>query len=359
MKIVRNPIDSSSLFPNNIRHRLPMFSGIPGETADALLAVCTDWIPPGEYGKARLVFPDLTQSDPLNNRWLTELAGANNEFEVYDLNASNFILEKELLYVVYDMDYGCFVPVGSTGLVRRATALSDYMYYGTGASSFQVTVEGAETTHYLDVYNTWSSEPVYANEKIWITYQPFDQPSTAHTPAGNRPMRAGRWYRIQRIPGDNKLFKAPTGGIPAAANTLLKGTNCPVWERTPGADAIRAATSGESINVYNWTPNVVCKDGDRMGIASYFSGGWFVIAEYCQDGSSGGGGGGGTTAGSSVASLAIEDYSSGGQIRGFESTSIVSTIDPLIIDYAVPLADLNVTIDAITLTADSTAAGPI
>lgn len=355
--IIRNPIDSANLFPSNLRTRLPITQRPPHDTVDALLAVCTDWIPPGEYGKARLVFPDTTKADPLNNRWLESLAGANNEIEVFDLQAQNLILEKELLYVVYDSDWGCFVPVGSTGLVRRATVNSDYMLYGDSASSFEVKIEGAETTHNLDVHNTWSSEPVYANEKIWITYQAFDQPSTAHSPAGDRPMRAGRWYRIQRIPGDNKLFKAPTGGLPKATSTLASSTSCPVWERTPGVNVIRPADSGETINVLNWTPNVVAKDGYRFGIASYFSGAWFVIAEYCQEGSTGGGGG--TTAGSSVASLAIEDYSSGGQIRGFESTSIVSTIDPVIIDYAVPPADLNVTIDDITLTSDSTAAGPI
>lgn len=294
----------------------------PHETADALLAVCTEWMPPGEYGKFQLIFPDTAQADPLNNRWLQALGGANNEIEVYDLNAQNCILEKELCYVVYDADWGCFVPVGSSGLIRRATAAEDQLYYGY--TSFDATIEGAESSHIVEVSAAWTSEPVYQNEKMWIVYVPFDNPAV-----GGRPQRAGEWYRIQRIPGDTKLFQAPSGGVPAAVNTFMGAANCSVLERQPNTDSVRAAATGETIRVYNWTPNVIAKDGARIGIAAYMLGGWFAIADYCQEGGQAAGAGnvpGSTQSFVSTSSVSIEDYSGGNGFSLLPADSFLSLI---------------------------------
>jgi hypothetical protein len=355
--IIRKPFDSSSLFPNNLRTRLPITQRPPHETADALLAVCTEWIPPGEYGKAQLVFPDTTKADPLNNRWLQALAGADNEIDVFDLNAQNCILEKELFYVVYDADWGCFVPVGSCGLIRRAKANEDYLYYNPGAGVFDAVIEGAESTsHIVEVSAEWTSEPVYENEKMWIVYLPFDDPAQ-----GGRPQRTGQWHRIQRIPGDTKIFQAPTGGIPAAVTTFMGGVTCPVWERQPNTDSLRVASSGESIKVWNWTPNVIAKDGLRLGIAAYMLGGWFAIADYCQTaGENSGSSTPGSTASKSLTNpVQIEDYASGAGVGSTFSFSTLATLDPEIIPYATPVADLSGTIAAITLSAGSTGYEPV
>jgi hypothetical protein len=331
----------------------------PQETADALLAVCTEWMPPGEYGKFQLIFPDTAQADPLNNRWLQALGGANNEIEVYDLNAQNCILEKELCYVVYDADWGCFVPVGSSGLIRRAVAIEDHLYYGPG-STFEVEIRGAESlTHVLTVSAEWTSEPVYQSEKMWVVYVPFDQPAL-----GGRPQRTGAWYRIQRIPGDTKLFQAPSGGIPAAVNTFMGAANCSVLERQPGTDSVQGAATGETIRVYNWTPNVIAKDGSRIGIAAYMLGGWFAIADYCQEGGQAAGANnvsGSTQSFVSTSSVSIEDYSGGNGFSLLPADSFVYTagLDPDLVEFSNPVASLSGTIAGITLSSASSGYVPL
>jgi hypothetical protein len=352
--IIRNPLDSANLFPDNLRTRLPITQRPPHDTVDALLAVCTEWIPPGEYGKAQLIFPDTAKADPLNNRWLEALGGADNEIEVFDLNASNCILEQELFYVVYDSDWGCFVPVGSFGLLRRAAAFEDCLIYGY--SQFDALLLGTDVTHTVQVSAAFTSEPVYEDEEMWIAYMPFDQPAL-----GGRPQRTGVWYRIQRIPGDTKIFKAPYGGIPAAVNTLMGGAVCPVYERQPNTDSLRVATSGESIKVYNWTPNVIAKDGLRLGIAAYMLGGWFAIADYCQTAgeNSGSSTPGSTRSTTSTNPVQIEDYASGAGVGNTFSFSTLATLDPEIIPYATPVADLSGTIAAITLSSGSTGYEPV
>lgn len=78
-----------------------------------------------------------------------------------------------------------------------------------------------------------------------------------------------------------KLIKAPSGGIPGRVGTLLGGVICDVWKEAASTQQIE--DSGQQIKVMNWTTSSVCANGDRFGIAAWINGGWYVIAEDCND----------------------------------------------------------------------------
>jgi hypothetical protein len=78
-----------------------------------------------------------------------------------------------------------------------------------------------------------------------------------------------------------KLIKAPSGGIPGRVGTLLGGVICDVWKEAATTQQIE--DSGQDIKVMNWTTSAVCVNGDRYGIAAWINGGWYVIAEDCND----------------------------------------------------------------------------
>ena len=90
-------------------------------------------------------------------------------------------------------------------------------------------------------------------------------------------------------------------------------------------------------------------------------GGGFAIADDCQQG--------GTQSGTSLPGAvkstttvnpsSIEDYSGGAGVGGTSSFSAVAIIDPEIVPYATPVADLTGTIAAITLSSDSTGYVPV
>lgn len=78
-----------------------------------------------------------------------------------------------------------------------------------------------------------------------------------------------------------KLIKAPSGGIPGRVGTLLGGVICDVWKEAATTQQIE--DSDTDIKVMNWTTSAVCANGDRFGIAAWINGGWYVIAEDCND----------------------------------------------------------------------------
>ena len=78
-----------------------------------------------------------------------------------------------------------------------------------------------------------------------------------------------------------KLIKAPSGGIPGRVGTLLGGATCDVWSEAAVTQQIQ--DSGNDIKVYNWTTSAACANGDRFGIAGWVNGGWYIIAEDCND----------------------------------------------------------------------------
>jgi hypothetical protein len=79
----------------------------------------------------------------------------------------------------------------------------------------------------------------------------------------------------------HKLIKAPSGGIPGRVGTLLGGVICDVWKEAATTQQIE--DSGTDIKVMNWTTSAVCANGDRFGIAAWINGGWYIIAEDCND----------------------------------------------------------------------------
>jgi hypothetical protein len=78
-----------------------------------------------------------------------------------------------------------------------------------------------------------------------------------------------------------RLIKAPSGGIPGRVGTLLGGVICDVWKESYTTQQIE--DSGGQIKVMNWTTSAVCANGDRYGIAAWINGGWYIIAEDCND----------------------------------------------------------------------------
>lgn len=78
-----------------------------------------------------------------------------------------------------------------------------------------------------------------------------------------------------------RLIKAPSGGIPGRVGTLLGGVICDVWKESYTTQQIE--DSGGQIKVMNWTTSVACANGDRYGIAAWINGGWYIIAEDCND----------------------------------------------------------------------------
>jgi hypothetical protein len=78
-----------------------------------------------------------------------------------------------------------------------------------------------------------------------------------------------------------KLIKAPAGGIPGRVGTLLGGAICDVWKESVTTQQIE--DSGDQLKVMNWATSPVCATGDRYGIAAWINGGWYVIAEDCND----------------------------------------------------------------------------
>lgn len=107
-----------------------------------------------------------------------------------------------------------------------------------------------------------------------------------------------------------KLIKAPSGGIPGRVGTLLGGVICDVWKESYTTQQIE--DSGGQIKVMNWTTSVACANGDRYGIAAWINGGWYIIAEDCNDE--------GSTTQSGTGS------STGGQIGDAIDTSTVSPV---------------------------------
>ena len=99
-----------------------------------------------------------------------------------------------------------------------------------------------------------------------------------------------------------KLIKAPEGGIPGRVGTLLGGVICDVWSEATVTQQIQ--DSGNDIKVYNWTTSAACVNGDRFGIAGWVNGGWYIIAEDCNDEGStvepGTGSGSGSTVGDAI-----------------------------------------------------------
>ena len=81
--------------------------------------------------------------------------------------------------------------------------------------------------------------------------------------------------------GGMKLIKSPSGGIPGRVGTLLGGVICDVW--TEAATNQQIQDSGDQIKVMNWTTSAACANGDRYGIAAWCNGGWYIIAEDCND----------------------------------------------------------------------------
>jgi hypothetical protein len=61
--------------------------------------------------------------------------------------------------------------------------------------------------------------------------------------------------------------------------------------------------SGTDIKVMNWTTSVACANGDRFGIAAWINGGWYIIAEDCNDEGSTLEPGTGSSSGGTVAEL--------------------------------------------------------
>lgn len=107
-----------------------------------------------------------------------------------------------------------------------------------------------------------------------------------------------------------RLIKAPSGGIPGRVGTLLGGVICDVWKESYTTQQIE--DSGGQIKVMNWTTSVACANGDRYGIAAWINGGWYIIAEDCNDE--------GSTTQSGTGS------STGGQIGDAIDTSTVSPV---------------------------------
>lgn len=107
-----------------------------------------------------------------------------------------------------------------------------------------------------------------------------------------------------------KLIKAPSGGIPGRVGTLLGGVICDVWKESYTTQQIE--DSGGQIKVMNWTTSVACANGDRYGVAAWINGGWYIIAEDCNDE--------GSTTQSGTGS------STGGQIGDAIDTSTVSPV---------------------------------
>jgi hypothetical protein len=56
---------------------------------------------------------------------------------------------------------------------------------------------------------------------------------------------------------------------------------CDVWSEAASTQQIQ--DSGDDIKVMNWTTSPVCANGDRYGIAAWCNGGWYIIAEDCND----------------------------------------------------------------------------
>ena len=96
--------------------------------------------------------------------------------------------------------------------------------------------------------------------------------------------------------GGVKLIKAPSGGIPGRAGTILGYTDCDVW--TESSSTLQIQDSGTGIKVLNWSTSSACVNGDRYGLAAWCNGAWYIVAEDCNDeGSTIGPGTGGSTGG--------------------------------------------------------------
>ena len=87
--------------------------------------------------------------------------------------------------------------------------------------------------------------------------------------------------RMMSLSNPIKLVKAPSGGIPGRAGTILGSATCDVWTENATTDQIKDSTL--DITVYNWTTSAVCANGDRYGLAGWCNGAWYIIAEDCND----------------------------------------------------------------------------
>lgn len=104
-------------------------------------------------------------------------------------------------------------------------------------------------------------------------------------------------YFSQQGSSEVKLIKAPSGGIPGRVGTLLGSATCDVWNEAANG---QIQDSGEDILVDNWAKSAACKTGDRYGIAAQCNGGWYIVAEDCNDTGSTIGGGTGTSSGGTI-----------------------------------------------------------
>lgn len=288
--------------------RSERFRQVPQDVGSLYLVLMVENLMPGDEAKGLLLFPNIettgTGGDPIAIRDLTPLTGSNNQVTVRDINRSNCVLKKELVYCSFDPNFAAYVPTGSQGLTRRGIAQADHSYFGSssGSNTFAVRIQGADgTTIDVDVSNAWRSDPVYNGDKFWIQWLGFDLPPST-SDGITREYRDGRWMACDRIPGDIKIVEAPSGGIPAAVTNIPGEATCTVVERVPGSNSLRATS--ETFTVKNWAEVVVGKDGYRRVIVKWFLGAWWVVNSYCLNGS-----GTGTIGGvSSLSMLDQEDY---------------------------------------------------
>lgn len=82
-------------------------------------------------------------------------------------------------------------------------------------------------------------------------------------------------------PSGHRFIKAPSGGIPARAGTLLGKATCDVWNL--GTTDQTISDTGKDIEVLNWGVTAACASGDRYGWASYYDGAWWIVSEDCGD----------------------------------------------------------------------------
>lgn len=131
-----------------------------------------------------------------------------------------------------------------------------------------------------------------------------------------------------------RFIKAPSGGIPARVGTLLGYATCDVY--STGTTGYTISDTGANIEVVNWSKSAACVNGDRFGVAAYWSGRWWIVSEDCGD----------TSAGTGSAAM----LRTGGTTDEDNNTGLTQTYDSAAA-FKVSLATLGPDTDGLTASA--------
>ena len=221
---------------DNFRAFLAPFNENPADVRK-MVAVCTAACEPGKTGTAKFLFvSDVSGSGEVTYDVVTQdytsSPSATNEFNFRDIHNRNCILIGERFEVEFDQAAGCWKPVGSQGLLRKAKTQTGGAING-GASGTVDIIRGSTTKDLtdIDVDNNWAPSDIAEETEIWIKWIPAEGTLSSE-------QAPGKWIVVSTGSGASVMVPATftqTGGS-AGDNTTTCSFTYTVTDATTSTE---------------------------------------------------------------------------------------------------------------------------